>query len=383
MPARIDCVTLMATLTGTRSVLAVQHLPTSVAFFRDGLGFSIDFDVDGWCFLSRGGCRVMLGECPDAMPARQTGDHSYFAYIGVDAIDEFYEELRARGVQSDDEPKDTPWGLREFGVTSPDGHRMTFGQEIAPPRTRAITMPTSVADIVANAPARSIDDVVAMMTAIDQRLPDTDGVKWFNRLYLRVTEGVLREVQVSHYQDLPFMTALDVAFANLYFDAIIAAQRGAEHIPSAWRPLFECRHRPGIARLQFALAGMNAHINRDLPAGIVQAFESVGGEPTRHPIRRTDFDNVNDLLERVEGTVKVEFSVGLIGVIDNMAGRVDDVAAMWKVRAARAAAWTNAEVLWTLRSTLLLRRSFFESLDRFTGLASRGLLLPIADHVRT
>ena len=40
------------------------------------------------------------------------------------------------------------------------------------------------------APVHSIEEAIAIMTAIDERLPDSDGVKWFNRLYLRVTVSV-------------------------------------------------------------------------------------------------------------------------------------------------------------------------------------------------
>jgi len=47
-----------------------------------------------------------------------------------------------------------------------------------------------LSDILLRTPARSIDDVVAVMTAIDETLPDDDGLKWFNRLYLRVTVSV-------------------------------------------------------------------------------------------------------------------------------------------------------------------------------------------------
>jgi hypothetical protein len=229
--------------------------------------------------------------------------------------------------------------------------------------------------ILAGAPARSIDDVVGRMTAIDQSLPDTDGVKWFNRLYLRVTEQVRGAVVVDSFSDPAFMAVLDVDFANLYFDALVRGEPRVEHAPAAWRPLLECRHRPGIARLQFALAGMNAHINRDLPAGIVQVFARLGGDPVDGAAQRRDFDSLNDLLERVQAQVKHEFSTGVIGVIDEIAGRTDDVAAMWKLRKARSAAWTNAEVLWRLQAFPLLRASFFEKLDGLTGLASRGLLV--------
>jgi Family of unknown function (DUF5995) len=68
----------------------------------------------------------------------------------------------------------------------------------------------------------------------------------------------------------------------------------------------------------------------------------------------------------------------VIGVVDVAAGRVDDIAAMWNVRVARKAAWTNAVVLWTLRHAPHLGRAFFDTLDRSTGLAGRGLLIPTA-----
>ena len=69
-----------------------------------------------------------------------------------------------------------------------------------------------------------------------------------------------------------------------------------------------------------------------------------------HPVTRQTASVALDhereeLLERVEDEVKADFSVGVIGIVDVAAGRVDDIAAMWNVRVARKAAWTNAEVL--------------------------------------
>jgi hypothetical protein len=235
-----------------------------------------------------------------------------------------------------------------------------------------------LADLLQAAPVTSIDGVLAIMTAIDHRLPDGDGLKWFNRLYLQVTLGVRDAVSGPVFQDVRFMSELDVVFANLYFEAIADGGADPSRAPAAWRPLLRARADRRIARLQFALAGMNAHINRDLPQGIVRVFETLGGDPHADAARRRDFDSVNDLLERVEGEVKSDFSVGLVGAVDTAAGRVDDVVAMWKVRAARAAAWTNAEVLWALRRTPHVRAAFFDKLDGFTGFAGRGLLTPTA-----
>ena len=87
---------------------------------------------------------------------------------------------------------------------------------------------------------------------------------------------------------------------------------------------------------------------------------------------------MNELLERVDAEVKADFSVGVIGIVDVAAGRADDITAMWNVRVARKAAWTNAEALWTLRSIPHIRTAFFDTLDRSTGLAGCGLLIPVA-----
>ena len=72
----------------------------------------------------------MLGECPDAMFARDTGDHSYYAHVLVENVNEVFEEFSAKGAVIISKTEDKPWGLREFSVRTPDGHRITFGQEI-------------------------------------------------------------------------------------------------------------------------------------------------------------------------------------------------------------------------------------------------------------
>jgi uncharacterized glyoxalase superfamily protein PhnB len=120
----------MADLTRVRCVLAVHELAASVDYYTRVLGMAVDFTAPGWAFLSRGSFRLMLGECPDAIPARELGDHSYFVYITVEGIDEFYGEVLANGAPLTQTLADKPWGMREFGVRTPDGHRIMFGQEL-------------------------------------------------------------------------------------------------------------------------------------------------------------------------------------------------------------------------------------------------------------
>lgn len=119
-----------AALTDVRSVLAVRDLAESLRFYRDQLGMTLDFEAPGWACLSRGRFRVMLGECPDAVSAGEIGDHSYFCYVTVDGIDALYRELCGRDVPRIQDLADKPWGMREFGVRTPDGHRIMFGQPI-------------------------------------------------------------------------------------------------------------------------------------------------------------------------------------------------------------------------------------------------------------
>lgn len=120
----------MADLTRIRCVLAVQDLATSVDYYTGVLGMTVDFTAPGWAFLSRGSFRLMLGECTDTVPAHETADHSYFAYVTVEDIDEFYGEVAGKGATLQQTLADKPWGMREFGVRTPDGHRIMFGQEL-------------------------------------------------------------------------------------------------------------------------------------------------------------------------------------------------------------------------------------------------------------
>lgn len=112
----------------TRHVLAVKDLEVAAAYFIDKLGMTRDFTAPGWEFLSFGDFKVMLGECSDEMSAEATGNHSWFAHALVENVDEVYAEFKTRGAEIISPIADKPWGIREFSVVTPDGHRIVFGQ---------------------------------------------------------------------------------------------------------------------------------------------------------------------------------------------------------------------------------------------------------------
>jgi uncharacterized glyoxalase superfamily protein PhnB len=120
----------MPTILQNHYVLAVQDLELSSTFFLDP-GFTVASKPPGWVFLQKDNCVVMLGECRDAMRPKELGDHSYFGYLTVDDADSYYEELRGKGVKMLSAIMDKPWGMREFAVESPEGHRITIGQKMS------------------------------------------------------------------------------------------------------------------------------------------------------------------------------------------------------------------------------------------------------------
>jgi hypothetical protein len=225
----------------------------------------------------------------------------------------------------------------------------------------------------------TVQEVIARLQTVEASSRRTDGVVCFARLYREVTEAVNAELGRSSFADPPFLERLDIVFANLFFSALETNERDAAAAPSAWAPLFAARSRHGIAPVQFAFAGMNAHINRDLPIALVAACEERGVELRSGSPQHADYELVNGLLARIEARVKASYLTGPVATLDRLLhrfDRIDDVLAMWSVRRARAAAWTNAEALWVLRGDAGLRAEFVRVLDRTTGFAGRGLLAP-------
>jgi catechol 2,3-dioxygenase-like lactoylglutathione lyase family enzyme len=122
------------TTTFTRGmfVIAVPDLALSAAWYRDALGFTVrEIGDPGWRILERDGVRIMAGECPDATPAAALGDHSYFAYIEVVGIEDYAKELERAGIDFIKRLRTEPWGMREVGVRTIDGHRIMFGESSA------------------------------------------------------------------------------------------------------------------------------------------------------------------------------------------------------------------------------------------------------------
>ncbi|MFE9609446.1 DUF5995 family protein [Streptomyces sp. NPDC006012] len=223
------------------------------------------------------------------------------------------------------------------------------------------------------ASVRTVDAVASRMRALAATLPARDGVAVFNRVYLTVTEEVERGLDTGYFTDRRSAIALDVRFAHRYL-AAVDASADARRAPACWRPLFQLRRHPGVRPLQFALAGINAHIGHDLALAVVDACRTLDCEPDD---LEDEFDRVGDLLVSLEERVREDLMPG--PDVLQIADPLTHLLGSWSLERARDATWSAARALWALRRCGDLAEEFTERLDAAVGLAGRLLLTPLPD----
>ena len=224
-------------------------------------------------------------------------------------------------------------------------------------------------------PVVSVAEAIARMEAIEAALPASDGLACFNRIYLDVTRQVNSQLGQGAFADPAFLTQIDVAFANLFFAAADSAGDPAT-APPAWRPLVERRATAGIEPVQFALAGMNAHINHDLPLAIVSACTALGTAPDADP-HPADYQKVGQLLDAAEESIRQSFESAPELAVDRHLSAVADLIGNWSINSARDVAWNNSLLLWAIRDDPVPRDLFLGTLTSSTVLASRMLLVAV------
>lgn len=219
-------------------------------------------------------------------------------------------------------------------------------------------------------------DVIQTMQTIAATCIDGDGLKWFNWLYLQVTQAVEARVVAGGFNDSAWLAELDVQFARLYFGAVESALSG-QPAPGCWEALFQRRNQTPIARIQFALAGINAHINHDLPLAIVATCQATSTTPQHGSTQYNDYTALNTTLDSLVEAAKQTLHVRLLGDALPPVSHLEDTIAAWSVSAAREAAWNNAGLLWHLQGEPGFSAAFMDTLDGLTTVAGKALLAPV------
>jgi hypothetical protein len=228
---------------------------------------------------------------------------------------------------------------------------------------------------------QSIPDVVQILETIESTCVDGDGLKWFNWLYLQVTQAVEAGVNLAPsdpnaFADPAWIASLDVEFAGFYFAAIRSSLSGAS-TPGCWQAVLTQRNETDLARIQFALAGMNAHINHDLPQAVLATCQATSVAPRHGTAQYNDYTALNATLDSLTEAAKITLRVRLLGNAIPTVSTLDNTLAAWSVSAAREAAWNNAELLFHLADAPQIASAFLGTLDGLTALASKTLLVPV------
>ncbi|WP_326692021.1 MULTISPECIES: DUF5995 family protein [unclassified Streptomyces] len=216
-----------------------------------------------------------------------------------------------------------------------------------------------------------IGRVTARMREIGEELPPQDGVAVFNRVYLSVTEELEQRLLLGHFEDRTATGELGTRFAARFLDAVDAEATG-RRTPACWRPLFRFRRHPAVRPLQFALAGINAHIGHDLPLALVDTCRALDAGPDE---LEADFERIGELLTGLEEHIREDLMPGpdLLDVADPLTHLVGS----WSLERARGGAWAAFRALWGLRGLGELLEETAEGLDATVGMTGRCLLTPL------
>jgi hypothetical protein len=235
----------------------------------------------------------------------------------------------------------------------------------------------------AGGPPRSSGGVaVERMTAIQDYIESTaprrgsDGVACFNHLYRVITMRVKEGIESGFFADGEFLSVLDVAFANRYFDALRASVQQPAAVPRSWSVLVERRSDDRVESIQFAVAGVNAHINLDLAMAVLNTCEEIGDAPDSGT-QYDDYQKVNEIFAEEMRSLRQFYEDELERRLDDAAATVLDVVGNWSVEAARDSAWVVAEQLWLLNSFGVDVFPLVSRIDRLAALAGHFLLTPV------
>ena len=222
-------------------------------------------------------------------------------------------------------------------------------------------------------PTTPIGRVVRDLDGVRRPLDADDGIAVFVDVYREVTALVAQRVADGTFDDPDFIEVLDVVFAG-YFLAVPKALAAEKPVSKAWEPLVE-RRAVRLFPLQFALAGMNAHINHDLALAVVKVCAKKDRDPASGSIR-ADFVRINDVLGELVRPIRRSFLEETVVQHGAALSPLADLLTNFSMEKARDAAWASALTLWTVRDVPFVRDITRQTLASTVGLVSRQLLTP-------
>lgn len=221
------------------------------------------------------------------------------------------------------------------------------------------------------ASSAAIDAVLSRMDAVRAPLAASDGIAVFTDIYRQVTALVAQRVMDGTFQDPAFTEALDVVFADIFLDVPQAIAAG-KPVARAWEPLVDSR-AVALFPLQFALAGMNAHINHDLAVAVVDTCKQRHRDPESGSIHE-DFDRINGVLAELVAPIRAAFLDRTVVQYGAPVAPLANILTNFSMDRARDAAWASALTLWAVRDIPIVAQVTEQTLANTVNLVSRQLL---------
>ena len=110
------------------AVFHISDLEASLKYYTEILGFTQDFRFESYAGVKSGPVCLHLAEARGGN-VRQRPVGGGTVYIFCDDVDAYYAEIKGKGAVLKGEPKDWPYGMRDFQAVDPDGNILGFGCE--------------------------------------------------------------------------------------------------------------------------------------------------------------------------------------------------------------------------------------------------------------
>jgi hypothetical protein len=191
-----------------------------------------------------------------------------------------------------------------------------------------------------------IEDLIGRMQGVLSTLETAgDRRRYFHATYQRTTVAVAEELRRGGFLDPDWVERWDVAFADLYLDALEAAMDGRP-VPRPWDIAFNAP--AGLPALRHVLLGMNAHINYDLPQALVAVItDEQFGDAALLARREADHRAIDRVLAARVGAEDDELArmSGPTRPVDRLLGPLNRLGTQRFLREAREKVWANAIIL--------------------------------------
>jgi hypothetical protein len=239
-----------------------------------------------------------------------------------------------------------------------------------------------LAELAGDAPATSIPEVVKRLEEIrdyaasTSLLGENDGIASFAKLYHVITRRVGEMVESGEFHSSPFLVRLDLEFAERFFQALRRYAADIHTAPGVWRVLFDNRSDPNVAPVNFAVLGVNAHINFDLAHALIATWRHVApdGEGTENA-QYHDYRIINEVFRMEMDGLREELDSLLSHGPD---GAPWDVGANWLadlvVTFTRDLAWDEAKGVWERGASPEECKASERRLDSMATLIGQGVL---------